>query len=270
MVKSTIAFGLALFLLVAMVVPVLAVDYNPGVTVGQFAEYRTNEPEEANAQEVVGVKVGDWAKYSVAYTWQSTNPAETEPEYIQEVKKIEYLRLEIQGISGTNITFLMSYHLINGTDITFPTSSADIARRGADNFLVIPGNLNKGDLIPGPQSPINDTITRRYAGIDRTVNFLGGSGSSPAENWSFAYYWDRASGILCEMMFTETQLSVLTDSYAITTSSSIKLIETNILVTTEPPFYLQPWFLIIIIVVAVIVLVALILKTKKTSSIDQK
>jgi len=176
----------------------------------------------------VGVKVGDWAKYNMTISWQSTAPGATEPPQFQEMRKIEYVKIEVISIGtkqgdNTTITLQMSYHFLNGTDFALPTSSGDIATQFIT--LIIPGSLNAGDAIPGTAAPINGTVIRRYAGVDRTVNYLGFSGSFMTYNMSQIMYWDKVSGLLCEMLM---ETSVLTEGYVTTTSTSLKMIETNV------------------------------------------
>jgi len=173
-------------------------------------------------QVTVGVKVSDWAKYNFNYTWQSTDPAATEPPQFQEMRKIEYAKIEVQSINNTTITLLMTYHFINGTDQTLPPMSADMAAQF--NTLVIPGNLSEGDIIPGTAAPINGTISRSYTGANRVVNYLGYSSSFFGMNMTQNMYWDKTTGILCEMLM---ETSTLTDSYVTTISMLLKMTETN-------------------------------------------
>jgi len=177
----------------------------------------------APAPITVGVKIGNWAKYNVTVTWQSTMPGATEPPQIQEMRKIEWLKVEVQGINATIMTILMTYHFKNGTDQTLAPMSGDIATQ----FLtfIIPSNLSTGDLIAGTAAPINGTTIRNYAGMNRTVNYLGFSTSFFGVNMTQIMYWDKATGILCEMLM---EMSTITDSYVTTTSTSIEMIETNV------------------------------------------
>jgi len=176
----------------------------------------------APVQVTVGVKVGDWARYNFSYTWQSTDPAATEPPQFQEMRKIEYAKIEVQSINGTTITLSLTYHFINGTDQTLPPMSADMAAQF--NTLVIPGNLSEGDIIPGTAAPINGTISRSYTGANRVVNYLGYSSSFFGMNMTQNMYWDKTTGILCEMLM---ETSTLTDSYVTTISMLLKMTETN-------------------------------------------
>jgi hypothetical protein len=182
-----------------------------------------NRIHQANAVDIVGNKVGDWAKYNITASWQSTDPTATEPPQFQEMRKIEYAKIEVQGINSTTITLLMTYHFNNGTEFILPSSSTDIATQF--NTLIIPGNLSQGDVIPGTTTPKNSTVVRRYAGADRIVNFLGFYSIFFSYNMTQVMYWDKATGILCEMLL---ETSVLSEVYVTTTIYFLKMIETNV------------------------------------------
>lgn len=148
----------------------------------------------------VGVEVGDWAKYSLAVTWQPTDPSATEPSDIEELKRTEWMEVEVQSVSNTYITIVGTYLFKDGTNKTFASMSADLA----EQFLtfLIPSNLSKGDLIPGIGS-IDDTALRTYAGASRNVNYINSStyfsGTATMRSWG-AMYWDKPTGILCELL----------------------------------------------------------------------
>ena len=177
----------------------------------------------------VGVKAGDWAKYNITGTWQSTDQSATEPSEIEAFRELEWVKFEIQNVSNTYITILQTYHYKNGTDQSPPPMSGDISKSFIP--IVIPSNLSEGDVIPGTAATINGTITRSYSGVNRVVNYLGYSGSFLGINMTQIMYWDKATGILCEM-FMENSMS--TDSYVTTTSILLVMIETNLWkMTTE-------------------------------------
>jgi hypothetical protein len=171
----------------------------------------------------VGVEAGDWAKYSITGAWWSTDPSATEPSQINEFRKIEWVKFEVQSVSNTYITILQTYHYTNGTEQSAPPMSGDMATQFIT--VVIPGNLSGGDVIPGTAAPINSTITQSYAGADRVVNCLDYSGSSFGMNMTQTMYWDKATGMLCEMFM---EISMPTNSYVTTTSTSLVMTETNL------------------------------------------
>jgi hypothetical protein len=170
----------------------------------------------------VGVEAGDWAKYNITGAWQSTDPSATEPSQIEAFREIAWVKFEVQSVSNTYITILQTYHYKNGTEQSAPPMSGDIATQFTT--IVIPGNLSGGDMIPGTAAPLNSTASRSYAGTERVVNCLDYSGSFYGMNTTQTMYWDKATGMLCEMFM---EISMLTNSYVTTTSTSLVMIETN-------------------------------------------
>ena len=170
----------------------------------------------------VGVEVGDWVKYNVTATWLSTDPSAITPPQFEELKKIEWIKVEVQNVSNTYITILLTYHFVNGTETTLPPISADMATQ----FLtyVIPSNLSEGDVIPGYYLAINGTALRSYAGVSRNVNYINFSISFYGISMTQIMYWDKPTGILCETLM---EVSTLTDSYVTTISILMEMTETN-------------------------------------------
>jgi len=185
-------------------------------------------------QVAVGVKVGDWAKYNMSFTWQSTDPNATKPPQFEETQKIEWIRIDVQNVSNTNITASPSYHFKNGTEQTLPSMSADIATQFIT--FVIPSNLNATDTIPGTAASINGTIIRSYAGMNRNVNYLGSSSvmnmTQTVINMTQTIYWDKATGILCEILM---ETSILNGSYITTISNFMVMTETNMWLPLPTP-----------------------------------
>ncbi|MEM2111912.1 MAG: Ig-like domain-containing protein [Candidatus Bathyarchaeia archaeon] len=171
----------------------------------------------------VGVKAGDWAKYNITASWQSTDPNATEPPQIEAFREIEWVKFEVQSISNTYIMILQTYYYKNGTEQLPPPMSGDMATQFVTG--VIPSNLSEGYVIPGTAATINGTVTRSYAGASRAVNYLSYSGSSFGMDMTQTMYWDKATGILCEMLM---EISMPTNGYLTTTSTSLKMIETNL------------------------------------------
>jgi len=163
----------------------------------------------------VGVKVGDWAKYEVAYNYTTNDP--TSPFYHPEFAYIEHFKTEVLSVSGTNITFRATTYFENGTEVS-KVMWIDISI----NVIPIPSffwgailftaaNLTAGDtLTPNPSSDVvNATLMRTYAGAEREVNFVYRRRTSsiiratpPKEQSvddSTTYmFWDRATGVLVE------------------------------------------------------------------------
>ena len=75
------------------------------------------------------------------------------------------------------------------------------------------------------ETPMRDgTVLRSYAGVSRNVNYIDRSVTMPEMNLTDVRYWDKPTGILCEMV---SETSTVTDGYVTTSSTVLKMIETN-------------------------------------------
>ena len=158
----------------------------------------------------VGVKVGDWAGYSeVSFEYASNMPGYEE---LPSEMNISWSDMKILSISDSNLTVRSTTIYANGTERT-DVMWGDIATgEGNLSIGIIPSNLSSGDKIPGnltwyTEKPlrltVNGTVTRRYAGANREVNYVNitypiiyGNVMYGAMNMSF--YWDKKTGVICE------------------------------------------------------------------------
>ncbi|MBL7169100.1 Ig-like domain repeat protein [Candidatus Bathyarchaeota archaeon] len=178
---------------------------------------------EAPIPITVGVKVGDWVKYTVIAEGQSTGPDVGElARALDMMKEIEGISVEVQSVSDTDITIFATYHFNNGTDMTLPSMSTDIAMQ----FLtyIIPSNLGEGDVIPGYQA-IEETILRSYAGVSRNVNYVNYTVSFFGSSMMQISYWDKPTGFLCESLM---ETSFLADNHVTNISMLLEMTETNL------------------------------------------
>jgi hypothetical protein len=170
------------------------------------------------------VAVGDWAKYTMKSAWLSTDPNSSEPNNIKAQKGVKWMKIEIQDISDT-MTMLQTYCYQNGTETKLEPISGNLKTQ----FLtyVIPCNLQKGDRVPSGYFPFNpvDEAEGVYAGMKRNLIYANFTMSFFGMNISMKMYWDRSTGILCEM--NSTVLSQV-DDYVTSQSTSSKIIETNL------------------------------------------
>ena len=145
------------------------------------------------AEYTVGVKVGDWIEYDVNSSW---SVPETEPSGF----RYDWVKLEVQSLSGTDVTLLATVHYRDGTEET-NTISWDVARGGAEPWpWIIPADLKTGDAIAfGSDMLINDTVTRTYVAASRSVNVLNMSQSFEATTSMWGFYWDQPTGVLLEL-----------------------------------------------------------------------
>jgi hypothetical protein len=173
-VKVKIAVALALVVLVAYVAPAWAVDYNPGVSKGQWVKY------------------GNFVGYGSGS---------------KELNDTDYMKLEVTDVSGKVVTLHSSGKYENGTNakeygyiINVETGTIN-GSSGGYMLLLIAANLNAGDaLISGGPVKINKTETRNYMSVSRSVNILNfTSGIS-----KMIMTWDKASGMIMEIKMEYT------------------------------------------------------------------
>lgn len=158
----------------------------------------------------VGVKAGDWAGFgdiSFEYASNMTGYEEPPPEM-----NVSWSDMEILDVSNSNVTVRSITIYANGTEQA-DVMWGDIAT-GEGNLSVglIPSNLVPGDEIPAnltyyTEEPlrltINGTVTRRYAGANREVNYVNITypiiyGNITYGAWNMSFYWDKKTGIMCE------------------------------------------------------------------------
>jgi hypothetical protein len=155
----------------------------------------------------VGVKAGDWIKYGqLSVTWTGNG---TEPSYVADEKKTDWVKMEVENVTGTIVNLNVTVHYNNGTK-TYQISSVDLngSVYMGSRFL-IPANLKSGDLLSTqPNSPrINQTITRTYASASRNVNLLNVTASYLNQTATFTVYFDQSTGFMVEMCLKQPDYS---------------------------------------------------------------
>lgn len=217
-----------------------------------------------------GVKVGDWAKYVVSnISWSSTQPGATKPQSIIDAENADWIKIEVQTVSGTAITASSLTRYKNGTQET-GSSNGDV-KTGSGNltWILISGGLNKGEKINEGQSSlaINDTVARSYAGASRSVNWVGYRFSSQFYNTTQDLYWDQSTGILCEISIST---STKVGDYTTTISEKILISETNLWAGSSLGFGgLDWWMYVIIAVIIIVVIVALVFVLRRRKAAPQ-
>jgi hypothetical protein len=170
------------------------------------------------------VAIGDWAKYSVNATWHSSDPNAVEPTQVKEQKQEMWMKIEVENVTNA-ITFSQIIHYQNGTEKALQPTVGDPKQ----NFLtyIVPSGLKQNDRIPSgyiPFSPVKE-ITGVYAGMRRSVAYTNFTMSFFGMNATMKMYWDRSTGLLCEM---NTTTSTRINSDVSTQSTVTKMIETNL------------------------------------------
>ena len=182
---------------------------------------------------LVGVEVGDWVKYGVKRSGQ--------PSAWFPYKDVEWVKIEVQSVSGVNVTVRETDHKTDGREWNM-TVSCD-ARRLA-YLWVIPANLSAGDeirvsphlaAINGSDKKyiealqINSTVWRTYGGVSREVNLLKFSYVLPyfwyMYNFSEAYCWDKETGFLLE---ETVQSYALGYGNASLSTRTLEIVDTNL------------------------------------------
>jgi parallel beta-helix repeat protein len=137
----------------------------------------------------VGVKAGDWIKYS--YEVVGAPPGAPLPEWL----KTEFLTIE-----GTTADVLVTMHMSDGTEQS-DTLSVNVAGEGETfqglSGFVISANRTTGDSINmtgyGTVTIAGET-TRTYSGTSRTVVYA----SLQQYGTQLTYYWDKHTGAMLE------------------------------------------------------------------------
>ncbi|HUJ84094.1 MAG TPA: DUF835 domain-containing protein, partial [Candidatus Acidoferrales bacterium] len=178
------SFLVILLVAFVLVIPVLAVSYNPGVSAGKY----------------------------VKWSWYAVNV--TNKNYIMSWEKIEVVR-----VVGEEVDWQMTGEMTNGSAApdngeTYFTN----VQTGTTNYThanvgpIIAGDLNAGDKVSMASSiVVNTTETMTYLGVSRSVNVLTvnalGVGVNGASNTSTTYVYDKASGMLLETESRQTWLN---------------------------------------------------------------
>lgn len=153
----------------------------------------------------VGVNVGDWVKYEVIGT-------------VPQIEDYEWVKLEVQDVSGTEITMIATVRYRDGgEEINALSWDVDTGREP----WVIPANLNEGDSFPFGYDTVfvNETLSMTYAGASRTVILL--HLIKYDEYTEMTAHWDQATGFLLE-------LSLIKSSPDESWTGGYKAIETNL------------------------------------------
>ncbi len=226
---------------------------------------QTTIPARATAYSP-GVKAGDYVKYAPgAVSFVSNDTSVT--DFIKDFKATAYFRLDVQSVSGNNVTVKSTQHYNNGTADKIQTQIGNV-QTGTGNLTsgfaatIIAGGLGKGDKLSTSTSAptINQTVTgRTEAGAGRDVNLLDISLSFGGSSSKYTAYWDKSTGVLVEIAFSGTMKSGSSSQYTTTFSASISATETNLWSATILGLSPIIFYGIIGAIVAVVVIVGVVL-----------
>ena len=187
----------------------------------------------------VGVERGDWIEYSVTYTGSPSQD-----------HAINWARIEITDVQGTNIYVSITSRYANGTNEVF-NSTLNLKTGNLIDDFIIPANLKTGDsFLDQNQGNITISYTEQhiYAGASRTV-----ISASTSQNM---YVWDQATGVSVEGTSKQPGYSMKTIVEA-----------TNM---WQPSASLDPAILALVavataLVAVVLVMLAILFKKKKST-----
>jgi hypothetical protein len=229
---------MAFAVLLALALPVFAIQYSPGVTAGQYVKY------------------GNFAGSGPGY---------------EAFNDYSFLNLQVVSVSGNAVTLLSTGQFKNGTALP-GNGTTDVwnIETGTDNGPpstqgpIIAANLNQGDAIPPPNTySVNQTADRTYLGTTRSVNILNVVVSTPDYNSTLNYVYDKLSGMLFESTSTTTTQA---QPQPITSTYSYSIIETNIFGSTTPsptvPEFNPQILALIATIISIIIISAVVLQRR--------
>jgi len=156
----------------------LAVEYNPGVSAGEYAKYGYSGTGE-------GLPL--------------------------------WMRLEVVAVSGKEVTLRMTGQItaeeaMPTSDSIWNVETGTMDGNAMCMAMVMAANLNQGDAVPPEECElaINKTETRTYLGAKRTVSVIM-TDSEDMGKWTRVY--DRETGMLLEMV---TEMDSSTQTVSIT------------------------------------------------------
>ncbi len=219
----------------------------------------------ASQPRTVGVTVGDWFKYGVAFDWSSDKPNATIPPDYEQFNKTEWMQLSIMNVSGTNVTSQLLMHFKNGTEQTLEVTTNVDAGEADGGLWIVSANLNPNDTLYTSSSyyyawMINETTVRTYPDGIRETNHINLTGEEGMTGIIISQnvYWDRSTGVLVEM---STMQTYQTEGYQTNTSLNFTIIDSNVWVIPEFPTFASIFLMLIIPTVAIAFYKRRLLKT---------
>jgi hypothetical protein len=143
-------------------------------------------PSKKAKPEKIGIKEGDWVKYSVV---QMVVPGKTQLE--------DWIKVEIKKIEGNKVTEFITKHYKNGTTEN-ETRTIDISKEL--DFVTSP-NLNVGDsregLPPMGTLTVKKILEKSYKNVTREVAYM----QKVEKNRTLNSWYDRKTGFLLEQKY---------------------------------------------------------------------
>ena len=223
MKKILPAMLLSVFLLSAMIVPILSQD-----------------------EFTVGVSVGDWFLYEGTIVEYEADegvpfPPSIYVTFLEKINESDWERLTVTDVFQTTITYESVTHYKDGTEET-QTFNEDITSWplvGPITVMAIGANLTVGDealpplmLLDWPALTIKETIDMEYEDMTRETNYCEWNTTEAGVN-TFQLYFDKATGILVKYMNNIT--SGVVQEGNVTWESVYELVDSSVWVIPEFP-----------------------------------
>lgn len=198
-------------------------------------------------ERVVGVTPGDWWQLIVDFKWLTTPYSDPLLDFVSNV---QWTKITILNVSGTNVTLQVLCHLNNETEIDrevwidAATGHFDATTPyNVPPYALLAANLTQGESMYTEEFPytyltIYTTELRTYLGTVIQTNCLQFS----AYGYNIEAYYAREEGILCEAklnsgaysihaLITEDSLIPVISEFPLLLMSSLYLIATLVAVT---------------------------------------
>jgi hypothetical protein len=215
------------------------------------------------ADAVVGVKTGDWAKYSIGLSWDTSISVLPTPD----LAEFEWVKYEVKNVTVDYVSALVTWHSKNGTE-TSKTLTVNVVNQTGDirDNILVQADIKEGDNVGvwasyagnSTSLPINETISRYYLGAFRQVNHVDATYSASPYEIHFVGYWDKATGIACEIAETfHAHISGQNVDFSLT----FTLTETNM---WNPTIWTQWWlWTAVLVITCIAVACALLVKRSR-------
>jgi hypothetical protein len=196
----------------------------------------------------VGVGPGDWFKYGVTASWNSTMP----PSGFEQFAGLQWVKVLVTAVSGTEIAGRATWHYQNGSETT-DSGQVDV-KTGAGNLTdsFIAANLGAGDTTYTNTNVniITSTTARTYLGHMIETNYAQGQDGPD-------FYWAQSTGAMVEMNYNTT---ILQGADTVIVSVHVTIVDSGTEVVPEFPLLMLP------AVFAALTLAAVILRRKSKTT----
>ena len=206
------------------------------------------DSRELVSYRMVGIYPGEFillGDISVVYRSNDTSPQLAD----SSLRDVDSIEVTIQNVTGTNVTFGISWSFKNGTRSS-TTNMTDLSTGSPPTLsigpLIVEAGLRSGNSIPNWHGmSLNNTRNISYLGTFREVGILNLTQMlQPPQSGSIRLlrYWDRASGFL---LATRTDIDETYSrngtSYFLTESISTRIVSTNLWQGYIPSLKVGDW-----------------------------